>query len=103
MLVPEEFQDRSVCVMGLGYVGLTLAVVMADVGFDVLGVEIRPETVKSLRNGVSHFYEPGLEQKLAIISKNGAYKLKQKSLKTLNPVFISLRWEHHFQIKVKPA
>ena len=78
MLVPEEFQDRSVCVMGLGYVGLTLAVVMADVGFDVLGVEIRPETVKSLRNGVSHFYEPGLEQKLAIISKNGRLQVETK-------------------------
>jgi len=37
----ENFPDRCVCILGLGYVGLTLAVTMADIGFRVLGVEIR--------------------------------------------------------------
>lgn len=36
---PDSMRDRNVCVMGLGYVGLTLAVAMADVGFNVHGVE----------------------------------------------------------------
>ena len=29
MLVPQGFNDRNVCIMGLGFVGLTLAVAMA--------------------------------------------------------------------------
>ena len=49
--------------MGLGYVGLTLAVAMADAGFDVLGVEIR-HAWGSLRQGKPHFHEPGLEERL---------------------------------------
>ncbi len=44
-MVPAEFPDRTVCVIGLGYVGLTLAVVMARVGFEVRGVEIRDEVL----------------------------------------------------------
>ncbi len=51
MLVPNGFEDRQVCVMGLGYVGLTLAAAMADVGFKVLGVEIRPDVIEMLARG----------------------------------------------------
>ena len=42
-------QDRSICIMGQGYVGLTLAVAMADVGLDVLGVEINDTILTSLQ------------------------------------------------------
>ena len=31
--LPENFKDKKVCVMGLGYVGLTFAVTLADIGF----------------------------------------------------------------------
>ena len=48
MLVPDNFADRSVCVLGLGYVGLTLAATMAGVGFRVWGIEIRPKIVREL-------------------------------------------------------
>lgn len=46
--------------MGLGYVGLTLAAAMANVGFRVLGVEVREDVVQMLREGEPHFHEPGL-------------------------------------------
>ena len=55
MLVPENFPDRSVCVLGLGYVGLTLAATMASVGFRVWGIEIRPQVVADLRKGRAAF------------------------------------------------
>ncbi len=67
--VLKGFQDKSVCVIGLGYVGLTLAVAMADVGFTVLGVEIRDEVIDSLKQGKPHFHEPGLEEKIKLLSK----------------------------------
>jgi UDP-N-acetyl-D-mannosaminuronic acid dehydrogenase len=65
------FPDGSVCVLGLGYVGLTLAVTMADVGFDVLGVEIRDDILENLRQGQPHFHEPGLGEKLQRTIRNG--------------------------------
>ncbi|MHA3022080.1 UDP-glucose dehydrogenase family protein [Mycobacterium sp. BMJ-28] len=47
-------------VFGLGYLGLTHAVCMAELGHDVLGVEVDPKRVAKLGNGEVPFYEPGL-------------------------------------------
>ncbi len=63
-MLPKSFEDRSVCIVGLGYVGLTLAVVMAEVGFTVHGVEINQETVDSIARGEPHFSEKGLRARL---------------------------------------
>jgi nucleotide sugar dehydrogenase len=65
------FRDRKICIMGLGYVGLTLAVVMAEVGFDVQGVEIRGDLVRGLAQGKPHFHEPGLAGRLMRVLKSG--------------------------------
>ena len=65
------FQDKQVCISGLGYVGLTLAVAMADVGFKVLGVEIRDEVLTLLNNGKAHFHEPGLQERLRRVIRSG--------------------------------
>lgn len=60
----HHFQDHQICVLGLGYVGLTLAVTMAEVGFDVIGVEIRDDILEKLKKGQPHFFEPGLDEML---------------------------------------
>lgn len=67
----ENFSDKHVCVLGLGYVGLTLAVTMADVGFSVHGVEIRDDVLEKLRNGIAHFHEPGLQNRLRRVVRFG--------------------------------
>lgn len=51
----------DIAVIGLGYVGLTFAVALADVGFNVLGIEKRPEIVEMTNYGKPHFSENGLE------------------------------------------
>lgn len=48
-------------VIGLGYVGLTLAVVAASNGMDVYGVEIDSHIKDCLKNDRAHFFEPGLD------------------------------------------
>ncbi len=63
-MLTDDFRDRSVCVVGLGYVGLTLAVAMADAGFSVTGAEIREDVLAMLARGEPHFHEPGLAEKL---------------------------------------
>ena len=46
-------ESTRVGVVGLGYVGLPLALAMHDAGYDVVGVDVDADTVDSLRNGVS--------------------------------------------------
>lgn len=53
---------RHLVVIGLGYVGLTLAAVMADVGFLVTGVEVDELRYNSLKNGDSYIHEVGLPE-----------------------------------------
>ncbi len=65
MKVSPAFPDRSVCMIGMGYVGLTLAVAMAEVGFRVHGVETNPDTVSIIRSGSAPFKESGLDQRLS--------------------------------------
>ena len=56
--VPAE---TSVCVMGLGYIGLPTASVLATKGFRVLGVDVRPEVVNTINRGEIHIEEPDLD------------------------------------------
>jgi UDP-N-acetyl-D-mannosaminuronic acid dehydrogenase len=67
----DTFPDQHVCILGLGYVGLTLAVAMAGVGFKVLGVEIRDDVLAILNNGEAHFHEPGLQERLRRVIQSG--------------------------------
>jgi UDP-N-acetyl-D-mannosaminuronic acid dehydrogenase len=44
---------------------------MAEVGFKIVGVEIRENVLEKLRAGIAHFYEPGLTDALRRAVKNG--------------------------------
>ncbi len=52
---------RSVCVMGLGYIGLPTASVLASRGVEVLGVDIRADVVDTINKGRIHIVEPELD------------------------------------------
>lgn len=51
-------------VFGTGYLGATYAVGMAELGHDVIGVDIDPGKVAKLSGGDLSFYEPGLREML---------------------------------------
>lgn len=61
----ERNQPADVCVVGLGYVGLTLATAFAARGLRVTGTERRTEVVAALSRGEATFYEAGLSEALA--------------------------------------
>lgn len=61
----------EVGVVGLGYVGLTLATALAETGVKVLGVEKRADVVELLRDGKPHFAELGLDQVLVSVLASG--------------------------------
>ena len=52
----------KVAVVGAGYVGLTTAACLADLGHDVTVVDIDRDKVALLRRGTMPFYEPGLRE-----------------------------------------
>lgn len=69
----------SVTVVGLGKIGLTLAAVFANNGYNVLGADINETVVNSINKGNSHIKnEPGLD---TLVSK--AYKNKKLSATTI--------------------
>jgi len=57
-------------IVGLGYVGLTLATVLAEAGNSVIGVEKRAELVEMTNAGVPHFTETGLPDALAGVTQS---------------------------------
>ena len=57
-------KDNEVCIVGMGYVGLTLAIAMAKKDFIVHGVEIDDHKLALMKAGKSHFYETGIESAL---------------------------------------
>ncbi|EIW16026.1 MULTISPECIES: UDP-N-acetyl-D-mannosamine dehydrogenase [Pelosinus] len=52
---------EKVCTIGLGYIGLPTASLMATKGFQVHGIDINPEAVQSIQQGKVHIYEPDLD------------------------------------------
>jgi UDP-N-acetyl-D-mannosaminuronic acid dehydrogenase len=71
--VPTSFKDQQICVLGLGYVGLTLAVAMAEAGFRVHGIEIRDQVIERLDNLEPHFWEPRLKEQLQRVLRLGLF------------------------------
>ncbi len=53
-----------ITVIGTGYLGATHAAAMAELGFEVLGLDVVPEKIETLSAGRAPMYEPGLEELL---------------------------------------
>ncbi len=77
-------KNYNVCIIGLGYVGLTLSNIMANRGFKVWGVEKNYEILKNLKAKKSHFYEPGLNKNLNKNLKNKYFSFSKKIPKNKN-------------------
>ncbi|MBI2824141.1 MAG: UDP-N-acetyl-D-mannosamine dehydrogenase [Planctomycetia bacterium] len=58
---PIKPSDTTVCVMGLGYIGLPTASILANKGYHVHGVDVRPEVVETINRGQIHIEEPDLD------------------------------------------
>ena len=52
---------NTVCVVGLGYIGLPTAVMLASAGFSVKGTDVDDPVVEALNEGRAHFAEPDLD------------------------------------------
>ncbi|RHL91599.1 UDP-N-acetyl-D-mannosamine dehydrogenase [Bacteroides intestinalis] len=62
------------CFMGLGYIGLPTAIIAAKCGVQIVGVDINPQVVEMTNQGHLHIIEPGMEELLQEVVKNGQLK-----------------------------
>jgi UDP-N-acetyl-D-mannosaminuronic acid dehydrogenase len=62
---------QKICVLGLGYIGLPTASTFATHGIKVIGVDINPHVLETLRNGNIHIHEPGLRTVVEAAVKSG--------------------------------
>ena len=70
-LSQKNIKQRTVAVIGLGYVGLTLAVILAENGFDVIGCDSDKALVATISHKEAPFYEDGLENLLQTYVNDG--------------------------------
>lgn len=68
-IIDQQIEDRIVAVYGMGFVGLTLASVLANSGLMIVGIDTNPNVIEKLRTGVPTFFENGLESMLASIAQ----------------------------------
>ena len=52
---------KKICVLGLGYIGLPTACMLANNGYRVVGIDVNDEVVDKLNSGSPHIDEPELE------------------------------------------
>ncbi|MEJ5946152.1 UDP-glucose/GDP-mannose dehydrogenase family protein [Pseudokineococcus basanitobsidens] len=62
--LPADGGRPRISVIGTGYLGATHAAAMAELGFEVVGVDVDPAKVEALSAGKVPFYEPGLPELL---------------------------------------
>jgi UDP-N-acetyl-D-mannosaminuronic acid dehydrogenase len=100
----SKIDNRSarIGVIGLGYVGLPVAAMFADSGFQVTGIEIRDDRVEVINSGKSPIEgdEPGLEDLLSrvALSKKLVASSDYQTLQDCDVVLIDVETpvdEHH--------
>ncbi len=63
--------DKTICVLGLGYIGLPTASLLATRGYRVLGVDVDERVVGAVQAGELHFHEPDLDILVASAVRSG--------------------------------
>lgn len=81
----DNEENKSVAVVGLGKLGLPLALVLAERGFSVIGVEKDKEKVEKINKATPPFREPGLPSLLDEMVNSGKLRAVP-TLKGIDPI-----------------
>ena len=78
--------NKKICVIGLGYIGLPTAALLANRGYNVCGVDVIKDTVDTINRGEIHIVEIGLDTFVKSAVNSG--KLKASLVPSEADVFI---------------
>ncbi len=73
-----KFPYKTVSVVGLGYIGLPTAAVLASRGIQVIGVDVSEKVVNTLNSGKVHIVEPDLDVVVRGVVNAGAFRAVTK-------------------------
>ena len=73
--------SKKICVIGLGYIGLPTAALLANRGYDVHGVDVVQSTVDIINRGEIHIVEPELDTFVKAAVNSGKLKADLKPAK----------------------
>jgi len=71
--------DLKICIVGLGYIGLPSAALLANRGYQVQGVDVSPEVVSTINQGNIHIVEPDLDSFVHSAVNSGRLKASLKA------------------------
>ncbi len=71
-------KKKTVCVIGLGYIGLPTAALLANKGYHVAGVDVNQEIVSTINNGKIHIVEADLDASVKSAISSGQLKAFNK-------------------------
>lgn len=85
-------ENNKIAVIGLGYVGLTFAISLAKVGFEVLGIENNDKIFKSTIEGKAQFYEENIDKFLVKTQRSKRLKIENNlnNIQKCKIIFITL-------------
>jgi UDP-N-acetyl-D-mannosaminuronic acid dehydrogenase len=73
-----DYSVATVCVVGLGYIGLPTAATLASRGIEVIGVDTNPQVVAAVNAGKAYFPEPDLDMLLRAATTLGKLRAGAK-------------------------
>jgi UDP-N-acetyl-D-mannosaminuronic acid dehydrogenase len=88
LLQNQGMRHQTVAIFGMGYVGLTLAVSLANRGHQVTGIDINNKIINDLNASEPHVYEPGLREMLNLNILRGKLKFSSSLDTSRRCVFI---------------
>ncbi len=67
-------KSKKICVLGLGYIGLPTASLLANNGFEVVGIDKKSNIIGLVNDGGIHIEEPGLKALVSAAINSGRLK-----------------------------
>jgi UDP-N-acetyl-D-glucosamine dehydrogenase len=86
-----EARSATICIVGLGYVGLPLAIASAEAGFSVLGVDVDKSKADMTNRGVCYVEDPYVKEHLPSLVSAGKIKAMAKHSEALPSADVVIR------------
>jgi UDPglucose 6-dehydrogenase len=84
----KKWQQMRIGIVGLGYVGLVTAAVLANNGNSVTGVDVDVSRIQVLRSGKSPIFEPGLDERIRNAEDKLEFSSDYSKLSNCEVIFI---------------
>ena len=72
-----KLKDKKICILGLGYIGLPTAAILANENYNVNGVDIDKDVVNNINLGNTHFSEKDLDKLLGVAINKKKYSMQK--------------------------